>query len=110
MSAMVGIGFKDRGERGQERYAWRWLIGKNPNSVHLMALPKMSTAFFKISRFRLGLLQLPFQPGVLRRKVGRDGPCACVMGRRAGSVPDLPNCLIQRRSCVSWRPSSARHP
>ncbi len=38
---------------------------------HRVAAPKMSAAFFIYITLRLGLLQLPFQPGILRRQVGR---------------------------------------
>jgi len=35
------------------------------------------------------------------------GPAPAYRGAAQGPVPDLPNCLIQRRSCVSCTPSSA---
>src|SRR5438045_356763 len=74
--------------------------------LHREADPKMSAAFFKISRSIRNRSFSRRRRATSETGSDGDGAGACVMGRLAVPVACVENCFIHRRNTVSCKPRS----
>src|SRR5438270_2598446 len=74
--------------------------------LHREADPKMSAAFFRMSRSIRSRSFSRRRRATSETRSDGDGAGACVMGRLAVPVACAENCFTQRRNTVSCNPSS----
>jgi hypothetical protein len=74
--------------------------------LHREADPKMSAAFFKISRSIRSRSFSRRKRATSETRSDGDGAAACVMGRLVVQVACAENCFIHRRNTVSCKLSS----